>query len=114
MGNSSQLSGRGSHFVPRLYDSSYRSVRGPSIAYAVADQELISTLPDEATVYVEKKSAELKQSGIKRVSTIAQYGLAADEIICLAQKTPHNLIAMCTHGHSGVKRCALGSVSETP
>jgi nucleotide-binding universal stress UspA family protein len=30
----------------------------------------------------------------------------------LAQTTPDNLIAMCTHGRSGVKRWALGSVTE--
>jgi nucleotide-binding universal stress UspA family protein len=83
------------------------------IAYAVADEELLSSLRDEATAYLAKKAAELNQSGLERVSTIAQYGLAADEIISMARKTPDNLIAMCTHGRSGVKRWALGSVAET-
>ena len=33
--------------------------------------------------------------------------LAADEIISTARRTPDNLIAMCTHGRSGVKRWVL-------
>jgi nucleotide-binding universal stress UspA family protein len=51
--------------------------------------------------------------GVDEVSTIAEYGFAADEIVSLARKTPDNLVAMCTHGHSGVKRWVLGSVTET-
>ena len=38
---------------------------------------------------------------------------AGDEIIALGRKTPDNLIAMCSHGRSGVKRWVLGSVTET-
>jgi nucleotide-binding universal stress UspA family protein len=55
----------------------------------------------------------MKKLGVDKVSCVAEYGLAADEIISFARKTPDNLIAMCTHGHSGVKRWMLGSVTET-
>ena len=51
--------------------------------------------------------------GLKKVSTIVKEGFDADEIISLAQQIPDNLIAMCTHGRSGIKRWALGSVTET-
>jgi nucleotide-binding universal stress UspA family protein len=51
--------------------------------------------------------------GVEKVSYIAEYGVAADEIIALGKKTPDNLIAMCTHGKSGIKRWVLGSVTET-
>ena len=37
---------------------------------------------------------------------------AAGEIIDLARKTPDNLIAMCTHGWSGIGRWVLGNVTE--
>jgi nucleotide-binding universal stress UspA family protein len=81
--------------------------------YLVTDEELISAMRDEAVAYLEKKAEAMKKLGVDRVSTIAEYGLAADEIISLARKTPDNLIAMCTHGRSGVKRWVLGSVTET-
>jgi len=81
--------------------------------YLVTVEELISAMRDEAVAYREKKAEAMKKLGVYRVSTIAEYGLAADEIISLARKTPDNLIAMCTHGRSGVKRWVLGSVTET-
>ena len=81
--------------------------------YLVPDEELISAMRDEAVAYLKKKAEAMKQLGIERVSTIAEYGFAPDEIIALGRKTPDNLIAMCTHGRSGVKRWALGSVTET-
>jgi nucleotide-binding universal stress UspA family protein len=55
----------------------------------------------------------VKKLGIGKVSCVAKEGFAADEIISLARKSPDNLIAMCTHGRSGVKRWVLGSVTET-
>lgn len=54
----------------------------------------------------------LSNLGVEKVSIIAEYGFAADEIIALARKTPDNLIAMSTHGRSGVKSWVLGSVTE--
>jgi nucleotide-binding universal stress UspA family protein len=51
--------------------------------------------------------------GVDKVSYNAEYGIAADEIIALGKETPDNLIAMCTHGQSRVKRWVLGIVTET-
>jgi nucleotide-binding universal stress UspA family protein len=42
----------------------------------------------------------------------AKEGFAGDEIIAIGRKTPDALIAMCSHGRSGVKRWVLGSVTE--
>ena len=81
--------------------------------YLAPEEELISAMRDEAIAYLEKKAEAMKKLGVDRVSTIVEYGLAADEIISLARKTPDNLIAMCAHGRSGVKRWVLGSVTET-
>jgi nucleotide-binding universal stress UspA family protein len=40
-------------------------------------------------------------------------GFAGDEIIAAGRKIPNSVIAMCSHGYSGVKRWMLGSVTET-
>jgi nucleotide-binding universal stress UspA family protein len=85
----------------------------PESPYVVNDEELISALKDEVVAYLEKKTEATKQLGVEKVRYIAKYGIAADEIISLARETPDNLIAMCTHGRSGVKRWVLGSVTET-
>jgi nucleotide-binding universal stress UspA family protein len=76
-------------------------------------EAFIAELRDEALEYLKKKATELKKAGVAKVSYIAKDGLGADEIISLARRTCDNLIAMCTHGRSGVKRWVLGSVTET-
>jgi len=75
--------------------------------------ELLGGIKAEAREYLEKKTAELKKRGFEKVSYVLQEGIGADEIISFGQRTPDNMIAMCTHGWSGVKRWVLGSVTET-
>jgi nucleotide-binding universal stress UspA family protein len=62
-------------------------------------------------VYLEKIADGLKGQGIERVSILALEGDAAAEIIDYARKTPDNLIAMSTHGRSGVRRL-FGSITD--
>jgi len=81
--------------------------------YAVNIEELINEVGNEAREYLEKKSAELKKLGVAKVTCTTKEGFGADEIISLGRKIPDNLIAMCSHGRSGVKRWVLGSVAET-
>ena len=81
-------------------------------AYIPNPNALMNVVKDEAGAYLEAKVNELRQNGVEKVSSILLLGSGADEIIDLARTTPDNLIAMCTHGRSGVKRWALGSVTE--
>lgn len=97
----------------------FRAYHIPTYAYAgdetysVVDyDELIVGVRDEATEYLEKKVAEVKHLGVEKVSFVTEEGFAADKIIALGRKTPDNLIAMCSHGRTGVKRWVLGSVTE--
>ena len=85
---------------------------GAEASYIPNQDALLKLLREEADAYLEDKVNELHQNGIDKVSSILSIGSGADEIIELAQTTPDNLIAMCTHGRSGVKRWALGSVTE--
>src|SRR5262245_241677 len=85
---------------------------GAEAAYIPDQDALLNLMREEAGAYLEEKVNELHQNGIEKVSCILLVGSGADEIIELARNTPDNLIAMCTHGRSGVKRWALGSVTE--
>jgi nucleotide-binding universal stress UspA family protein len=76
-------------------------------------EAFIARLREETIDYLERKSVELKRNGVPAVSYVAKEGLSADEIIKYARETPDNLLAMCSHGYSGVKRWVLGSVTET-
>jgi nucleotide-binding universal stress UspA family protein len=97
----------------RAYNLPYSVYRGGDGYSAINFDELIAEIRDEAREYLEKKIAELKKLGIENVSYIARDGFSSDEIIKIGRETPDNLIAMCSHGRSGVKRWVLGSVTET-
>jgi nucleotide-binding universal stress UspA family protein len=73
----------------------------------------IASVRAETVTYLASKTGEMKRKGLNKVSFAAKEGLEADEIIALARQTPDTLIAMCTHGRSGVQRWMLGSVTET-
>ena len=96
----------------RAYHIPYNAYAGDD-GYAVNYDELIAGVRDEANEYLEKKVAEVKKLGVEKVSAVTKEGFAGDEIIALGRKTQDNLIAMCSHGRSGMKRWVLGSVTET-
>jgi len=97
----------------RAYSMPYNAYATGEGYYAVNYEEIITSLRDDAVAYLENKTEAMKRLGVAQVSYLARDGFAADEIISVAQNTSGNLIAMCTHGRSGVKRWALGSVTET-
>lgn len=97
----------------RAYQIPYNVYAGDEGFYAGNFDELLAGVRDEATEYLDKKAAELKKLGVTKVSCVSKEGFAGDEIISLGRKTPDNVIAMSSHGRSGVKRWVLGSVAET-
>jgi nucleotide-binding universal stress UspA family protein len=97
----------------RAYHIPYNAYAGDDSSYAVNYDELIAGVRDEANEYLEKKVAEVKNLGVAKVSAMTKEGFAGDEIIAIGRKTPDSVIAMCSHGRSGVKRWVLGSVTET-
>jgi nucleotide-binding universal stress UspA family protein len=97
----------------RAYHIPYNAYAGDDGYYAVNYDELIASVRDEANEYLAKKVAEVKKHGVEKVASVSAEGFAGDEIIALGRKTPDGLIAICSHGRSGVKRWVLGSVTET-
>ena len=73
---------------------------------------LTARLHEETVTYLESKTEEMKRQGLNKISFAAKEGLEADEILAMARETPDTMIAMCTHGRSGVQRWALGSITE--
>ena len=88
--------------------TAYAGVEG----YALPVDDLLKRLREDACEYLENKVADVKKLGAAKVSFIAKEGLAADELISIAKNIPGGLIAMSTHGRSGVRRWVLGSVTE--
>lgn len=68
-------------------------------------------LYDEYNNYLEEKAGLLRQQGLQ-VATQLGEGDAADAIATEGHQQDDTLIAMCTHGRSGVMRWTLGSVTD--
>ena len=66
----------------------------------------------EAQDYLDETAERLYAQGVKKISTAAVDGPAAETIITLAREKPNSLVVMCTHGKSGIRRWILGSVTE--
>lgn len=97
----------------RAYSMPYSAYTGGEGYYAFNFEELVAGVKEDVLNYLQKKTEELKKRGVEKVSCELKEGLSADEIMSFAKRTPNSLIAMCTHGRSGVQRWVLGSVTET-
>ena len=97
----------------RAYHIPYDVYAGEEGLYGDEYDELLGSVRDEAKEYLEKKAEELKSLGVGKVTCTIKEGSAGDEIIALGRATADNLVAMSSHGRSGVKRWVLGSVAET-
>lgn len=69
-------------------------------------------ISQEVTDYLQVKVGELQAQGIAKVSSIAMEGRGPEEIIDLARRTTDSIVAMSTHGRSGIGRWVLGSVTD--
>ncbi len=70
-----------------------------------------AALTGEAMIYLQKIQKDLTDQGVV-AKPVALEGDIASEIINYAEKNEFDLIAMATHGRSGIKRFVLGSVAE--
>ena len=91
----------------------------PKSAFVVADgmfdqgpAVFREALRKEAETYLGAKAAQLRSEGVDQIMTSAVEGDPASEIIDSARAASDNLIAMSTHGRSGITRWALDSVAE--
>jgi nucleotide-binding universal stress UspA family protein len=65
-----------------------------------------------ATDYLHRISDKLQEGGLGSAEECVLRGNPAEAIVDLAQATPDNLVAMTTHGRSGLGRWVLGSLTD--
>jgi len=71
----------------------------------------LATADQHAKSYLDRVAGRLAGQGIE-VSTTVQIGAVAESIVQYAETQQMDLIAMCTHGRTGVGRWTLGSVAD--
>ena len=75
-------------------------------------EELWTQLEDEAQKYLAEKKQQLLAQGLTNVASIVTAGFPAEKIIDAAREHKDALVAICTHGRSGVNRFVMGSVTD--
>jgi nucleotide-binding universal stress UspA family protein len=75
------------------------------------EKEEREKLMREAWNYLEKVVSRLRKKRMRAYATVV-YGKDAVQICDFARKNKFDLIAMATHGRSGISRWALGSVAD--
>lgn len=81
-------------------------VHNPALA-----ETIIKEIKEEVREYTELEVAKLQTSGLQ-VSGITRDGLVPDTILNVAEETHADIIAMSTHGRTGMQRWLLGSVAD--
>jgi nucleotide-binding universal stress UspA family protein len=73
--------------------------------------DMLVGLQDRIMTELGGLADELRQQDV-RVTPVAVNGFPADMIIDVAERRQADLIVMATHGYSGIKRWALGSIAD--
>jgi nucleotide-binding universal stress UspA family protein len=97
----------------RAYNVPYGSFYEGGGSYAVDLPRLSAAIETDVQLYLEERRSLLAKTGVTRIAYASKEGLAADAIIDFARNKADGLIAICSHGRSGVRRWVLGSVAET-
>lgn len=75
-------------------------------------QSFSDSLDGEARQYLADVKNRLTRQGVASVNARLVQGSPADSVVDMATSSGHCLVAMTTHGRSGVGRMVLGSVAE--
>ncbi|MBI4319217.1 MAG: universal stress protein [Chloroflexi bacterium] len=105
--------------IARNMDCELILMRVAPPAHAVLeDGRMVSTVDAEVDrvrtelrEYLEKVADVMRAKGFK-VRTVVQFGEPAEEIVDYARDNGVDLVAMSTHGRSGVSRWVYGSVAD--
>jgi nucleotide-binding universal stress UspA family protein len=92
-----------SHQLPQPVSAPNASSNGQSSSAEFRRQQ--------AQDYLVAKADRLRKAGLE-VETQVQFGEAAEVIVEVAQAQQAEMIVMASHGYSGLKRWALGSVAD--
>ena len=95
----------------QVLSTSYHVITAEGYGYVIYTDQQMESDKAFARDYLEKVGARLKRKGVI-VKSEVRLGIAAEEIIKLADEMYADVVAMSTHGRSGVGRWVFGSVAD--
>ena len=85
----------------------------PTVVYVTYSESEMEQIKSMVTEYLEKVGSTFKIGPHVTIKTLVRFGVdVADQILKVSDETRANLIAISTHGRSGLTRWALGSVAD--
>ena len=90
---------------------SHYVVAGEASVQVPYTEKELAQIKKRARDYLNKASEGLRSKGLT-VKTKVATGKAAEEIIKAADEVKANIIAMSTHGRSGLSRLTFGSITD--
>ena len=82
-----------------------------NVAERASLERVESDLRARSEDYLESVAGPMREGGLQVSCTVLE-GQPAFGIVSAAEKVPHTLIAMSTHGRTGIDRWLLGSVTD--
>lgn len=79
--------------------------------YPAMANKIVEDMEIETDQYLQEEVNKLSKEGVK-VSGLLREGPVPDTILAVAEEKQADLIAMSTHGRTGVQRWLLGSVAD--
>jgi nucleotide-binding universal stress UspA family protein len=89
----------------------YHTITAKGYEYAIYPEQQMASDKAFADDYLTGVGKQLKEKGVKSKIEV-RVGHAAEEIIEFAGEVSADMVAMSTHGRSGVRRWVFGSVAE--
>jgi nucleotide-binding universal stress UspA family protein len=86
-------------------------IAGEASVQVPYNEREIDQIKEKARDYLDKVGEGLRNRGVM-VKTLIATGNAAEEILKVADEIKADLVAMSTHGRSGLSRWAFGSVTD--
>lgn len=96
------------HVIPPTYF--VYSIPGETVEMPFTPEDMQRSR-EKAEHYLETVAAAFKKRGVDVRSEVI-VGTAAEEILSLAEEIPADMVAMSTHGRSGISRWAFGSITD--
>lgn len=88
-------------------------IASPYLPHTVQlNQEILAEAKDNAAEYLEEQADKMRKRGLRVTVSVAVDPQAAHGILSEAEEVGCDLLAMATHGRSGVSRAVLGSAAD--
>lgn len=87
-------------------------INAEAVASVIFPPESLQKIEEESIAYLERVARRMRADGFAVEATVAKHPQPAIGILNKAEEVQADMIAIATHGRTGLRRAALGSVAD--